>query len=201
MNSLNVIVVSCVLEFRGEIPDQHAEDDERHPEQQTFQRRVQAGPPLRSAELRACHTRLQDYHGLRGVRYPKRLVDSVTRRPTRSDRLHRPRAAPHRGRARATLRSTKKSCSFFRPSSPTGLKRSPGRRFRTAKCPRQRSPRTMATPAAAARSPRCPPLHCGRPSGPRQSSRLREARLPWDRQRIPEKVRCSGPSGPRRPTC
>src|SRR5262249_49499800 len=34
-----------LLELRREIPDEHAEDDQRHPEQQTLQRRVQAEPP------------------------------------------------------------------------------------------------------------------------------------------------------------
>src|SRR5262249_21393339 len=33
------------LEFRREIPDEHAEHDQRHPEQQTLQGRVQAEPP------------------------------------------------------------------------------------------------------------------------------------------------------------
>src|SRR5262249_50482058 len=33
------------LELRREIPDQHAEDDQRHPEQKTLQGRVEAGPP------------------------------------------------------------------------------------------------------------------------------------------------------------
>src|SRR5262249_39502392 len=34
-----------LLEMRREVPDQHAEYDQRHPEQQTLQGRVQAEPP------------------------------------------------------------------------------------------------------------------------------------------------------------
>src|SRR5262249_5245125 len=34
-----------LLEMSGEVPDEHAEDDQRHPEHQTLQGRVHAEPP------------------------------------------------------------------------------------------------------------------------------------------------------------
>ena len=46
MNSLKFSVRGRTgLKLGRKIPDEHAEDDERHPEQQTLQRRVQAEPP------------------------------------------------------------------------------------------------------------------------------------------------------------
>ena len=45
MNSLKRDLALVRLELGREVPDQHADDDEHHPEQQTLQRRVQAEPP------------------------------------------------------------------------------------------------------------------------------------------------------------
>ena len=82
----------ALLELRREVPDQHADDDEHHPEHQTLQRRVHAEPPTDSLKS-------QDYHGLRGVRHPKLLVDRVPGHP------HNPvRLVDHERHAVAALR-------------------------------------------------------------------------------------------------
>src|SRR4051812_14100968 len=110
------------LVLRGKIPDEYSDDDQHHPEQQALQGRVQTEPPLpltlkittlcagsftRNVSSIACpatHTILSA---------PSTTIGTKSRR------------------SRAMRRSTKKSCNFFRPPSPSGRNLSPGRRFLT----------------------------------------------------------------------
>src|SRR5258708_34242625 len=105
------------LELRREVPDEHADDDEHDPERNTLQTRAQAGPPkaLSFKIITPC-------------------AGSVTRNassiPYPATHTIRSDASTTSGTAsrcpRATFRSTKKSCSFLVPPSPTGENRSPG---------------------------------------------------------------------------
>src|SRR5581483_3297095 len=144
-----------VLEARGEIPDEHADDDEHHPEQQTLQGRVQE--------------HLSDNLSLKTTTFcdgsVTRNASSIPCPATHTIRSHSSTTIGTESRSpRTILRSTNSSWSFLRPPSPTGRKRSPGRRFLTASAPstptRRRSARTAATgplPTFAPTSPTASP--------------------------------------------
>ena len=154
-------------------------DDERHPEQQTLQRRVQAEPPkaLSFKIITACAGSVT--RNASSIPYPAtHTIRSVS--STTSGTASRAR--------RATFRSTKKSCSFFWPANPTAEMVA-----RTAISDRQRA---AAKIGAARRSIRplrrdCTPCFGPRlaPSRQKRRSPPRATHLSWNRQRIPEKVR------------
>ena len=57
-NSLKVIGLVAVWNVRGEVPDEHPDDDEHHPEEQALERRVQPAPPDRLTPILSRVTRL-----------------------------------------------------------------------------------------------------------------------------------------------
>src|SRR5205085_1831259 len=99
------------LVFRGKVPNEHADDDEHHPEQQALQSRVQTEPPtpLSLKIITAC------------AGFVTRNASSMACPATQTIRSVPSTTSGTRSRsARPTLRSTKKSCSFFHPPSPSG---------------------------------------------------------------------------------
>ncbi len=143
----------------------------------------------------------QDYHGLRAVCYPKRLVNPEARHPhdpigAIDDQRHVVALFPRR---LSGPRSSPGASSA--PSSPTGRNRSPGRRFRTAKLP-EAAVESNPNDVPGVRVARdCTGTCLGRdgPAGRRQSD------LSWNRQRKSKRVR-SGvrrrtSRGPSHPTC
>ena len=168
------------------LPDQDPDHDEDHPEQQALEGRIQPRPPNRLA-----------------FKSNTPAEGSVTRKSSAiaSPTTHtiRPSASTTSGResrtSRGTLRSTRKSWSFFpRPPSPSGRNRSPGRRPRTA------SGRVSAADATATAPPR-PVRADRRVAGRQRLGRDRpplpvEPDLTWYRQQNLERVH-RAPSFPR----
>ena len=144
MNSLKRDLLVARLELGGEVPDEHADDDEHHPEQQALQGRVQPEPPT--------SLKSQDYHGLRGVRHPKRPRRSRARPPRRSGRASSTTSGT---RSRSLARHfpvDEEVLQLLAPPKPrSGRSRSPGRRFRTLSRPgrRRSSETTAASPRPA----------------------------------------------------
>src|SRR4029079_16928648 len=96
---------------RRKLPDQDPHDHEDHPEQQALEGRIQPRPPNRLA--------LKSITPREGSVTRK---SSATDCPTTHTILSSPSATSGRESlvSRGILRSTRKSCSFFRPDCPSG---------------------------------------------------------------------------------
>ena len=166
----------------GKLPDQDPDDDEDHPEQQALEGRIQPRPPNRLA--------FKSNTPVEGVRDAKilrhRLPDDPHNPFCRVDDQRQGIPRSERG----ILRSTRKSCSFFRArrAQAAGTGR-PARRLRTASGRVSRPGRHRDC-----RSPRRRDGHRLDESDPVSSAEIAqpsdvEPDLTWYRQRKLERVR------------
>ena len=175
-----------LLQFGRHVPDEDADNDDHHPEQQALQGRIQAEPPqsLSLKIITACagsrtrNSASAEWPATHTIRSRSSTTNGTASR-----------------RSRGTLRSTKKSCSFFRPLSPGGRNQSPVRRFLTENGPAHRSTGTTCVRSPSRRSGHVElsPRRNGC-RGRHRTVRLGHFDLTGHRQGIRER-RCDGTSG------